>query len=145
MKCTICGKNNASYHYRTNINGRITEAHLCPECAGKAENIPEEVRNWDDDRLFGSFDRMFDDFFRRPFGSLSGFMPSLLLAGPSVETSAEPRQQPQVVESTPAPADDGLARRRQVNALRNQMHEAAAREDYEEAARLRDELKKLEG
>ena len=36
MKCTNCGKNNASYHYRYNINGTVTEAHLCPECAAKA-------------------------------------------------------------------------------------------------------------
>lgn len=139
MKCTVCGKNNASYHYRTNINGTVTEAHLCPACAGKAENVPESLRNWDDDRLFGGFDRMFDDFFRRPFGSLGGFMPSLLLAGPSARETQETRE-PQPSDNT----DPELSRRREINALRNEMHEAAAKEDYEKAAELRNRLRELE-
>ena len=33
MKCDRCGKNEATFHYKTNINGRVTEAHLCPDCA----------------------------------------------------------------------------------------------------------------
>ena len=33
MKCDRCGKNEATFHYKTNINGRVTEAQLCPDCA----------------------------------------------------------------------------------------------------------------
>ena len=33
MKCTNCGKNEANYHYTSNINGNVTERHLCAECA----------------------------------------------------------------------------------------------------------------
>ena len=33
MKCDRCGKNEATFHYKTNINGRVTEAHLCSDCA----------------------------------------------------------------------------------------------------------------
>ena len=33
MKCEKCGKNEASYFYRENINGRRRELHLCEDCA----------------------------------------------------------------------------------------------------------------
>ena len=34
MKCDRCGKNEATFYYKSNINGRVTETHLCPDCAG---------------------------------------------------------------------------------------------------------------
>ena len=33
MKCDRCGKNEATFYYKSNINGRVTETHLCPDCA----------------------------------------------------------------------------------------------------------------
>ncbi len=33
MKCDRCGKNDATFYYKSNINGRVTETHLCPDCA----------------------------------------------------------------------------------------------------------------
>ena len=33
MKCQNCGKNEATFYYKSNINGRVMESHLCPECA----------------------------------------------------------------------------------------------------------------
>ena len=41
--------------------------------------------------------------------------------------------------------DEELSRRREINALRAKMHRAARSEDYETAAKLRDELRRLEG
>ena len=31
MKCQNCGKNEATFYYRSSINGRVMESHLCPE------------------------------------------------------------------------------------------------------------------
>ena len=28
MKCDRCGKNEATFYYKSNINGRVTETHL---------------------------------------------------------------------------------------------------------------------
>ena len=35
MKCENCGKNEANFVYRSSINGRTEEYHLCQACAEK--------------------------------------------------------------------------------------------------------------
>ena len=136
MKCTNCGRNEANYHYRYNVNGKVTEAHLCPDCAAK---MGETVNTGD---FFPDFDRMFEDMFEGFFGR--GFMMPALM-GPRVETR-NAQAQPEI--GTARPLDpvqtDELAKRRQLNALREEMHQAAEREDFEKAAQLRDQIKRLE-
>ena len=44
MKCQNCGKNEATFYYRSSINGRVMESHLCPQCAqklGLMQNMPD--------------------------------------------------------------------------------------------------------
>lgn len=64
MKCTECGKNIAVYHYVSDINGEVTEAHLCEECARKAKEKGGES-------VWENFDRLMEDsfnsFFEDPF------------------------------------------------------------------------------
>lgn len=38
MLCEKCGKAAATCHYTTNVNGKVTEKHLCAQCA-KAEQF----------------------------------------------------------------------------------------------------------
>ena len=65
MKCERCGKNEATFYYKSSINGKVTELHLCPECA-EALGYTESLRStWR--RPLSLFD---DDFFSRPFGLL---------------------------------------------------------------------------
>lgn len=33
MRCDRCGKNEATFYYKSNINGKVTQVHLCPQCA----------------------------------------------------------------------------------------------------------------
>ena len=35
MKCEHCGKNEVSFIYRSNMNGKVDEKHLCADCAEK--------------------------------------------------------------------------------------------------------------
>ena len=35
MKCEHCGKNEVSFVYRSNVNGKVEEKRLCAECAEK--------------------------------------------------------------------------------------------------------------
>ena len=63
MKCQNCGKNEATFYYRSSINGRVMESHLCPQCAqklGLMQNMRQPLMDslWD------------DDFFARPFRML---------------------------------------------------------------------------
>lgn len=37
MKCEHCGKNEVTFVYQSNVNGQVTEKHLCGECAEKLE------------------------------------------------------------------------------------------------------------
>ena len=156
MKCTNCGKNIASCHYKYNVNGNVTEAHLCPECAAKLDGRSEIGRlgSFFDD-FFSGFDSMLDPFFGRgsfsPLNALRSFafpaipVPVMVMgipADPSVEKADAPEKDAPKDE---VKADPELSRRRQINALREQMRAAADAEDYENAAKLRDELRKLEG
>lgn len=64
MKCQNCGKNEATFYYKSNINGRVMESHLCPQCARQLGLVQDMRRPmissfWDD-----------DDFFTRPFRML---------------------------------------------------------------------------
>ena len=36
MKCQECGKNEVNFHYSSNVDGSVTETHLCSECAAKS-------------------------------------------------------------------------------------------------------------
>ena len=150
MKCENCGKNEVTFVYRSNINGRITEKHLCAQCAeeqGYARRLTERrdrlMRGFFDDSFFGDgffapvlgsrFFRedLFDDFFRD--------MPALTAAPERAEKPAE-KQEALVEEKE----QSRFARMRRLNALRLEMKKAVHREDFEQAAKLRDEIRALE-
>lgn len=145
MKCERCGKNEATFYYKSSINGKVTELHLCPECA-EALGYTESLRStWR--RPLSLFD---DDFFSRPFGLLEplfdGFGTRLLTEFPQPD-------QPDAKVSIPTPqprrglvSDEeqkALQSERRRNALRSQLDAAVREERYEDAARLRDELRSL--
>lgn len=55
MKCDRCGKNDATFYYKSNINGRVTETHLCQDCArqmGYAGPMASRMGGWFDDDRF---------------------------------------------------------------------------------------------
>ena len=156
MKCQNCGRNEATYYYKSSINGRVTETHLCADCARKLGY----VQRMQPDSFFG------DDFFSHPFRLfeplLGGFGNRLLTEFP--EPVDVTRQAQQAVAEAPEDAlvdkaeqerfslqrqrnalrlRVGLCRRGQRNALQTQLRHAVEAEDFESAARLRDQLKAL--
>lgn len=145
MKCQNCGKNEATFYYRSSINGRVMESHLCPECArqlGLVQDMRRPMMSsfWDD-----------DDFFTRPFRMLEpllgGFGSRLLTEFP--EPVDVTRQAQQAVAEAPEDAlvdkaeQERFSLQRQRNALQTQLRHAVEAEDFESAARLRDQLKAL--
>ncbi len=149
MKCQNCGMNDATFYYRSNVNGRVTEQHLCSQCAAKLgfrENLrPAGFPGGD---FFAD-----DDFFTRPFRLfeplLGGLGGRLLTEFPApVDVTQEARAAAAEPEKPGPGLVDGVERERlqkerQRNALQAQLKAAVETENYEEAARLRDELKKL--
>lgn len=145
MKCQNCGKNEATFYYKSNINGRVMESHLCPECARQLGLVQDMRRSmmssfWDD-----------DDFFTRPFRMLEpllgGFGSRLLTEFPEpVDVTQEARRtaaEPQDDSLVQGDEREQLSRRRQRNALETQLRHAVETENFEEAARLRDQLRSL--
>ena len=149
MKCENCGNNEVTFVYRSNINGKITEKHLCSQCAAElgytrslAESHRRMMREFDgffggsmlhglvSPRLFG--ESIFDDFFRE--------MPALT-AETSKTAERAPTEKNHLVD---AGEESRFARQRRLNALRLEMKKAVHKEDFEQAAKLRDEIRALE-
>ena len=146
MRCDRCGKNEATFYYKSNINGKVTQVHLCPQCA-------EELGYTDSFRSAGMTGGLFGDFFSRPFGMLEPFFSGLgsrmLTEFPEpVDVLGQARESTPAQEDTgdllPRDAQDALTRQRKRNALQTQLNLAVEEERFEEAAKLRDELKALE-
>ena len=153
MKCENCGKNEVTFVYQSNVNGTVTEKHLCSECAEKlgytqrlAAQSQRMMRG-----LFGG--GLFDDFFtpvpsllsrmnrmlEDPFDDFFADMPAL---GAPVEQRQEAQKSPDTLLE--GAEQNQLAKTRQLNALRMEMQKAVGEENFERAAELRDQIHALE-
>ena len=145
MRCDRCGKNEATFYYKSNINGRVTETHLCPDCAramGYAGSMSGRMSSWFNDDWFDRPFRMLEPFF-------GGFGSRMLTEFPQpVDVLGQARESTPAQEDTgdllPRDEQDALTRQRKRNALQTQLNLAVQEERFEEAAKLRDELKALE-
>ena len=144
MKCQKCGNNNATFHYKANINGQITEQHLCAECAEQA--------GFTNERMFGAdmFGSMFNNFFDGFFAPVNrGFFPEFgrlvmpVMTVPQIEYVVKSDEEKNK-EKVPTATDEEMKRRREINVIREQMNAAVKEEDFEKAAELRDKLRALE-
>ncbi len=152
MKCEHCGKNEVTFVYRSNINGKTDEKHLCGECAkelGYAGKFAEQSRHM----MQGFFGRsLLDDFFT-PVPSLMGrmsrmqeslfddFFTEMPALGFSSARQAQPEKQEELVSEE---EKSRFARLREQNALRLEMKKAVRAENFERAAELRDQLRAME-
>ena len=156
MKCENCGKNEVTFMYQSNINGKITEKHLCSECAEKlgytqkiAAHSQRMMQNFFGNSLFGN--SFFDDFFS-PVPTLMGRR-NWMLEDPFDDFFSEmPALCASPVEQEQQKADDLVNREeqsrfaymRQMNALKMEMKKAVHQENFERAAELRDQIHQLE-
>ncbi|MCI8387248.1 MAG: hypothetical protein HFE63_02125 [Clostridiales bacterium] len=88
MLCQKCKKNNASVYYKENINGKVTEYSLCPDCAAELEK--NGIIKFEK-----PFERLGDSMF--DFSPLfSGFLGGLdrALSGGSHTSAKEPKHCP---------------------------------------------------
>ena len=139
MKCERCGKNEATFYFKSNINGKITEQHLCADCAGKL-GYTERLRPR------SLFD---DDFFTRPFRLFEPlFEPmSARLLTEFPEPLSEDEKAPVAVREKDLVENEEQERwksQRERNALQAQLKAAIEEENFEEAARLRDAIRALQ-
>ena len=159
MKCENCGKNEVTFIYQSNINGKVTEKHLCSECAeklGYTQKIAARNRSMMQSFFGGSLlgNGFFDDFFspmpslmgrsgwllEDPFDDFFAEMPALS-AAPVQQQEEQQKQQKDLVGKE---EQSRFAYMRQVNALKLEMKKAVHQENFERAAQLRDQIHQLE-
>ena len=154
MKCENCGKNEVTFVYQSNINGKVTEKHLCSECAEKlgytqkiAAHSQRMMQNFFGNSIFGN--SFFDDFFS-PVPSLMGrmledsfddFFADMPALGAAPAKQEEQKKEDDLVDRE---EQGRFAYLRQMNALKMEMKKAVHQENFERAAELRDEIHKLE-
>ena len=161
MKCERCNEREASVLYKQTINGETTTAHLCHECAAKAQG----------EAGFSAHFPFGGDLFGNLFGiSAPVKAPASKKCEGCGATFADIRRAGKVscpkcyeafaAELEPtirslygntvhvgrAPAERKAARDKQtkLQALKNELRAAIEAEKFEDAARLRDEIKTLE-
>lgn len=140
MKCQNCGENNANVRYSQNINGRKIEVFLCENCAK-------------DLNVFDNFSDMFDFSFNNMFSNILNSFNGLRIleipriAEPVFETGGMHRE---FYNRSNPELDDALKRITNKNKglskkekLEKELQECIKKENYEKAAEIRDELKKL--
>lgn len=152
MKCENCGKNEVTFVFQSNVNGQVTEKHLCSECAeklGYTQKLAAQSQRMMQNFLGGS---LFDDFFT-PFPSLLGGLNRMLESPfddffadmPALGAPAE-KQEPQKSQETLLEQEEqnAISQERRLNALRMEMQKAVSEENFERAAELRDEIHSME-
>lgn len=113
MLCQHCNTNEADYHFVVQENLKLHEVHLCADCAS---------------RLYQQYQSY-----------LSGWQ---MTAQPSWTATAFqwPRQGEE--RRMPDSIDEDFSHRRLLTELRTKLQKAVDEEDYETAAKLRDEINK---
>ena len=154
MKCENCGKNEVAFVYQSNVNGHVTEKHLCADCAEKL-GYTQKLAAHSQRMMQGLFGGgLFEDFFT-PFPSLLGrgmrmledpfddFFADMPALGAPAEAE---QQQPRKTQDTLLEQEEQnkISKERQLNALRMEMQSAVSQENFERAAELRDQIHALE-
>jgi len=162
MLCQVCGKNPAEVHVITVVNGQKVEQHLCSECAKKQGGItfmflphfsvagmlsglfePVEGQGEPDpkERCPGC-GRTYRDFVKAGrLGCGTCYIQFEKEIEPVIRRIAS---NPEHAGKVPRRRSGPLLKLREIDGLRRSLDEAVRREDYEEAARLRDEIRDLE-
>lgn len=152
MKCIKCNEKEANFHQRTNINGNISEIHLCSDCLEKNKDL---VLNFSSNKIgkeffnnnyFNRFFNIFDEdifernipflFEARPFFNLPATDKNFRRNATDEKTALDLAEKQKKI-------DERRERNRKITELQNRQIKMIETENYEEAAKIRDELKIL--
>lgn len=168
MLCEECRKQNAAVFLKVAVNNKVQELHLCPACAArKGMGFGLETGAFNISDIVGNMSGYFKDFLPPEKKTLrcggcglkyAEFKETGRLGCPQCYASFEPQLTELMARIHGAAQHSGRAYRggpalklskaetaRRLDELRAALKEAVGREDFEGAARLRDELKRLEG
>ena len=146
MKCENCGRNEANFVYRSSINGRTEEHHLCQACAEKLgytrsffDQRPSVMDSFfGNNSFFSSMPSLMGRMLESPFDDFFDEMPAIGTV-PVQEVQKDRKDNLMSCED-----QSRFSYLRQMNALKHAQKKAIHEEDFERAAELRDEIRKLE-
>lgn len=146
MKCENCGRNEANFVYRSNINGKTEEHHLCQDCAEKlgytqrffSQRPSMMERFFGDSNVFNSVPAMMGRMLESPLDDFFDAMPAIGAA------SAQDIQEEKKDSLLSREEQSRFSYQRQMNALRLAQEKSIREEDFERAAQLRDQIRQLE-
>lgn len=163
MLCQICGKNPATVHFTEIHDNRMSEIHVCERCAEeKGMQAPSAQHKFDiADLLAGMADAMTQNEESR-VGHLtcprcdlpySSFKETGRLGCAACYEAFQFQLRPLLRRihgdtrhrgKTPTRGGTGSARTRQIQRLHDDLQRAVEREDFEAAAGIRDEIRRIE-
>lgn len=161
MLCDKCGKNNATHFYKQTVNGKSVSMNLCSECAKKVGGFstiskdPFGLSDLFSGLLFPNVQaaerqtvickkcgKSFDDIMSDgKIGCSECYVTFESRLAPTIE-----KIHGNAVHSGKVPRSAGkeVKRKKELTDLKDRLNEAIKKEDFENAALLRDEIKKLE-
>jgi protein arginine kinase activator len=163
MLCQICGKNPASVHFTEIHDNKMSEIHVCERCAEeKGMHTPAQQHKFEiADLLAGMVDSMTHTEEERvghvqcPRCGLlySSFKETGRLGCADCYTAFQFQLRPLLRRihgdthhrgKTPVHGQDTVSSHRQIQRLHDELQRAVEREEFERAAQVRDEIRKLE-
>lgn len=160
MLCENCGKNQATTYLKKTVNGKTTELHLCAECAQKQGVGMWKGMGFDLGNFWGTLfaepaDRALADTVRCEVcgKSFNDIAQSGKAGCPGCYTTFYDRLLPSIQRihgkaqhtgKVPADAGEQVKKDRELEALRRQLAENIANQNYEACAQLRDRIQELE-
>ncbi|MGN1208586.1 MAG: UvrB/UvrC motif-containing protein [Christensenellales bacterium] len=161
MKCEKCNKNEATFHSITNINGKVSEKHLCNECAKNEKdfsNLDKEFLDFNK-KTSSFFDDMMSDFkttlsyFTNPaFDSFLDYddffaRPLFLENNRETENQKDRDGHKEIFKSKKSDVEKKLSEKEKIQLeiakLDIALKKAVVEERYEDAVKLRDKIKEL--
>ncbi len=165
MMCTKCGKKEASVYYKQIINGKVTEMNLCEDCAAELRKKT--------DAEFGSFWKGFGEmnllapFFGLRPSSRLGSGRTCPVCGATYRDFAESGKagcskcyevfsdelgdtiegihgKREHIGKIPKHLGSRISREKKIEKLKEKLSIAVGKQEFEEAAKLRDEIQSLE-
>ena len=163
MLCQICGKNPGTVHITEIHDNKMSEIHVCERCAEeKGIHATAKKQKFDiADLLAGMVDDMTNTEEERvghvqcPRCGLpySGFKETGRLGCPECYSAFQFQLRPLLRRlhgdtrhrgKVPVRDGEGVTRSRQIQRMHDELQRAVEREDFEHAASIRDEIKRLE-
>ena len=127
MLCQYCNRREAEYRFLYNYNGQASDVRLCKECA---------------DRLHAQY-LEFMKHMKHYLGGVEAGGPPAPVGWETIFPESV-RKAMADTDRIPADAGEEIRRRRRLGELRAHLEKAVSAEDYENAARLLDEITRTE-